>query len=222
LAGGNHDLQINSMDYEYGNVTIMKNKQRGSRGHERGRGRGWRGSGRSRDAKFYGKPYNFSKEPPTSPHLDEEDSNLTCEEPVRYFKAYRSFKEFAQGMGEVRLSKRTDDILLRTEYWINTMYKRKADKIRPLNSGSGKAPGGIMDWKKVIYEQLMAEKKRFPPKEPAFLPYSDHIIPKVSIMARGARLTPERIERLVVRDRIRLEEKKFLLEILFAREAMLS
>ena len=68
----------------------------------------------------------------------------------------------------------------------------------------------------------MANKKRFPPKEPAFLPYSDHIIPKVSIMARGARLTPERIERLVIGDRIRPEEKKFLLEILFAREAALS
>lgn len=120
------------------------------------------------------------------------------------------------------MSRRSDDVSLKTEYWVSTMYKRRADKIRPVNSGSGEMPGGVVDWKRVIYTQLMEGERKFLPKELAFLPFSDHIIPKVSKMTRGSRLTPERIARFVVGEGIWPEEKKFLLEILFAREAALS
>ncbi|RDW88499.1 hypothetical protein BP6252_00531 [Coleophoma cylindrospora] len=53
-------------------------------------------------------------------------------------------------------------------------------------------------------------------------PYDHWITPKFSGIARGSRLTLERIENLIIRTSITLQEREVLMELLYAREAYIA
>jgi hypothetical protein len=52
--------------------------------------------------------------------------------------------------------------------------------------------------------------------------YKDFIIPRVTNIARGARLSEERIQSIVIGEDLTPEERYLFLEILFAREEALA
>ena len=105
---------------------------------------------------------------------------------------------------------------------VNTAYKRKADKIRPVDLGesTGEGPGGLSNWWDVMWEHKMQYPERIETDPPHR--YDKYIIPRFSQLARGARLTPERIERLQICADLLPDEKEFLLEILHRREESLA
>lgn len=97
-----------------------------------------------------------------------------------------------------------------------TLYKRKREKVRPVDEPhkGGLKPGGDSEWRS---KQLQAEAKfkgqgRYP----------KWIAPKFSTIARGSRLTGERIATLKVGTDLTPEERDIFLEILYAREAALA
>ena len=98
-------------------------------------------------------------------------------------------------------------------------YKRKADKVQPVDTSDtdGSTPGGVLDWR----ERAYAEITRYAP-EIQVGPY-DHLFHKrITGLARGARLKPERIDALMVGPDIRPAERQLFVEMLFYREAALS
>ena len=105
---------------------------------------------------------------------------------------------------------------------VSTMYKRKADKVRPVNMAdpSGDNPGGVQDWEKRAMERRMRalEEKRLK-RETG--PFSAWITPKFSAMARGSRLHGERKAKLLVGE-ITPEERELLIEMLYNREEALA
>jgi len=134
-------------------------------------------------------------------------------------------REYHKDMAiEMRISRRLGDWAILGRYGVNTAYKRKGEKVRPINTSesTGEKPGGLVNWKPVVLKLLMEERKRHPPLEPPNLPYMDHIIPKVSTIARGSRLTPERLRKLRLSMDLTSNEKMMLVEILFTREAALA
>lgn len=100
-----------------------------------------------------------------------------------------------------------------------TLYKRKADKVRPVDSdqSDGCAPGGDESWKtNVLKEEALKTANR--PKGK----YDHWLTPKFSDIATGSRLTPERAEKMLVGDELTSAEKDILLELLYNREAALA
>ena len=94
-----------------------------------------------------------------------------------------------------------------------TLYKKKADKVQPVNQPheGGLKPGGSSDWRaKAI------SKEQYQPGK-----YAGWLIPKFSGIKRGSRLTTERIKRFKVGSGAGLtaEEYDVFLEVLFNREA---
>jgi hypothetical protein len=78
----------------------------------------------------------------------------------------------------------------------------------------GDKPGGIPDW-----VQKSKEKDIY--HEPSGT-YSRWLIPKFSVINKGDRLTPERIEKLKIGASITPEEKDLLIEMLYNREKALA
>jgi len=133
--------------------------------------------------------------------------------------------------GEVRLSRRFElrDMLGRSmakkksgEVEVNAVYKRKADKIKPVDLGksTGEKPEVNSRWFRKAWEEVMACPEKMggdPPHR-----YDAFITPRFSGAARGSRLTPERVERLKFDEALLPNEKEFLLEILYRREHCLA
>jgi hypothetical protein len=102
----------------------------------------------------------------------------------------------------------------------NTLYKRKADKVRPVNStdSDGSVPIGDPNWESVCFEKY---HRRFLAKdEPS--EFDDLLNPRIATIARGARLTPEREEKLLIGNGLLPREKLLLRELLFKREGVLA
>jgi RNase H-like domain found in reverse transcriptase/Integrase zinc binding domain/Reverse transcriptase (RNA-dependent DNA polymerase) len=129
----------------------------------------------------------------------------------------------------VRLSRRFDSWSIQqskgtgvptkgTAVGVFAAYKRKAQKVRPVDSGEtdGQAPGGKTEWK-----QLAKEREREQPRAPPGK-YDQWITPKFSAIARGARLTPERADRMIVGEDLTDKERDVMLEMLYNREAALA
>lgn len=76
---------------------------------------------------------------------------------------------------------------------VHTMYKRKKDKVRPvdISQSDGSKPGGTEDW----HERAVEEERRQGYDRPR-TKYDQYLTPKFSDIPRGSRLTPERIEAL--------------------------
>lgn len=105
---------------------------------------------------------------------------------------------------------------------VRTMYKRKAQKVRPVDSSisDGTTPGGMLDWRAWIRARLELENKPFDLSLPG--KYGGHLIQRFLRVRPGSRLTPERVEKMLVGDNVWPEERAFLMELLANREAALS
>jgi hypothetical protein len=101
---------------------------------------------------------------------------------------------------------------------VDTLYKRKADKVQPvnLNKSDKNVPGGSIFWREEIIKK---ELKDFPSAERGS--YPQWLIPKFSKIEKGNRLTPERIEKLIVKNIIP-QERNLFMAILYNRETALA
>ena len=106
-----------------------------------------------------------------------------------------------------------------TKAKVNTLYKRKADKVHPVNySGpSGDTPGGFEDWPERCLQQYHASPAWDKPSR-----FDKHLHPRIATFPRGTRLSPDRAERMMVGSELTPEENDLLLEILFKREGALA
>ena len=79
------------------------------------------------------------------------------------------------------------------------MYKRKAEKVRPVDLGEsdGNKPGGVLDW---VAKSKEMDIKSHDEKYPEWL------IPKFSDIERGSRLTKEQLEKLIIGEGLRPQE----------------
>jgi hypothetical protein len=124
---------------------------------------------------------------------------------------------------EFRLSRKNDLVALvqslrsASSAKVFTAYKRKDQKVKPSDTcvSDGSKPGGDATWKEDVI------KKEKYSKDPTDQ-FAEFLIPKFSGLAKGARLKPERIQRMQVGDGLLEREKELLLEMLFNREAALS
>ena len=83
--------------------------------------------------------------------------------------------------------------MLEMEARIDTLYKRKADKVRPVNkpTDDGCVQKGIENWKEVCLKKY--HPKSFP-YESEGLKFTQYFRPRISQFPVGERLTPERLE----------------------------
>ncbi|KAJ5110888.1 hypothetical protein N7532_001423 [Penicillium argentinense] len=103
---------------------------------------------------------------------------------------------------------------------LNTLYKRKADKVLPMNVPlkDGSVPEGRPDWQRICLEKYHT-RFRAPDVRTRFDKY---LKPRIAEFARGARLTPEREGAMIVGKDLMPEEKEMLRELLFKREGALA
>jgi hypothetical protein len=101
---------------------------------------------------------------------------------------------------------------------VDILYKRKADKVQlvDLDKFDGSVPGGSIFWRE---EMIKKELKNLPSAERGS--YPQWLIPKFSKIEKGSRLTPERIEKLIVKN-ITLQERNLFVAMLYNREAALA
>jgi hypothetical protein len=97
------------------------------------------------------------------------------------------------------------------------MYKRKAQKVRPVDSSysDGTSPGRL-GWKDEILE---GEQQGYHYKQ---APYGHWLIPKFSTLTKGTRLTDERVALTQIGIDLLPQEKELLMQVLYNREAVLS
>jgi RNase H-like domain found in reverse transcriptase/Integrase zinc binding domain len=95
-------------------------------------------------------------------------------------------------------------------------YKTKDKKVRPVdaNDGTGEGPGGRPDW----FERSKA--REYPQKHTG--KYKNYLLPRISAIPRGSRLTPERLERLDVGDWLWEEELAMFQELMINREGAIA
>lgn len=123
----------------------------------------------------------------------------------------------------VRVSRKTDLFSLqhgvKGQLRVAAAYKRKEDKVRPVNAAShdGSKPEGLANWKIAIWEQLKPLQM-----DSSCAKYDQWFTPKFSRIARGARMTPERAERMICGDMLTDQEREVMLEMLYKREAALA
>ncbi|KAL9588783.1 MAG: hypothetical protein Q9203_002419 [Teloschistes exilis] len=116
--------------------------------------------------------------------------------------------DFDKELFTERLSRRFDMRALQyavvRKVRVSTMYKRKAQKVRPVNAAiqDGSTPGGLADWKAGVLKAMPADYR-----DPTCARYDHWLVPKFTPIARGARLTPERLERIVCGDGLTLVER---------------
>ena len=98
---------------------------------------------------------------------------------------------------------------------VNGMYKRKAEKVRPVDLGEsdGNKPGGVLDW---VAKSKEMDVKSHDEKYPEWL------IPKFSDIERGSRLTKERLENLIIGEGLTPQEQDVFVEMLFNHEKVLA
>ena len=98
---------------------------------------------------------------------------------------------------------------------VNTLYKRKADKVRPVNLGhtTGETPGGTDTW----FEDDVAARPAKPSEK-----YEDWITGRFATSEPGSRLTKERFESLTIGNGLQENERDMLYHILRNREEALA
>ena len=104
-------------------------------------------------------------------------------------------------------------------YESNTAYKRKAEKVKPVDydKSDGSKPSSSRKWKEDAIRE--AERKGLHvPREPQ----DRWFIPKFSSIEKGIRLTPERIEKMKIGEFLTPKERELLIGMLFNREEALA
>lgn len=106
-------------------------------------------------------------------------------------------------------------------YRVYTLYKRKVDKVKPVNSDAkdDKVLGGRDNWYTRVWSKKrpIAERNR-----DVNNPYHKFIIPRTVEFKRGKRLTPEYVKALIVSYDLIPVERDILLRVLYNREAVLA
>jgi RNase H-like domain found in reverse transcriptase/Integrase zinc binding domain/Reverse transcriptase (RNA-dependent DNA polymerase) len=100
-----------------------------------------------------------------------------------------------------------------------TLYKRKADKVLPVNSSAsdGSTPGGLPDWRaRAIAREVQRGLNHLRYK------YDRWLHPRFATFPRGERLTQERLDAMIVGDMLQPLEQDLLVEMLYNREGALS
>ena len=89
--------------------------------------------------------------------------------------------------------------------------------MQPVDLGlsDGSKPDGSDAWR------VNAIKKEIPILDPTDK-YTHWLIPKFTPIAKGARLTPERLAKMIIGDGMTAQEKDVLTEMLYNREAVLA
>jgi RNase H-like domain found in reverse transcriptase/Integrase zinc binding domain/Reverse transcriptase (RNA-dependent DNA polymerase) len=107
-------------------------------------------------------------------------------------------------------------------YWVNTMYKRKAEKVRPVDDDGydGGVPGGYINWR-----DLAAERQRrwleLHPQAPH--EFDQFLAPRCTTFPRGRRLTDERLSKLDIGGtELTVKERELAIEMLYRREGALA
>ena len=102
------------------------------------------------------------------------------------------------------------------EVQVATAYKRKAQKVRPVDrpQGDGSRPGGDANWKDKLFEEARLRMQKGP--------FDHWLTPKFSEVSRGCRLTPERVRKLIIGPDLTPQERDLLVEMLHYREAALA
>jgi hypothetical protein len=102
---------------------------------------------------------------------------------------------------------------------VRAMYKRKAEKVRPVDSheSDGSTPGGRPDWKeRAIRQQLLTVPVR------ELGPYDHLFEPRYTSKPVGYRLTPKRLKDVLVGIELSAPERHIFEAMLVAREPALS
>ena len=119
-----------------------------------------------------------------------------------------------RGEEEYRLSRRNDLVTLQQgrlrDVKSTGAYKRVAQKVKPVDSSQndGSIPGGTFTWKK---EAITKEQYIMHPSDK----YDQWLIPQFSNLARGSRLTSERVAALRIGSHLTSAEKELVLEMLY-------
>ena len=102
------------------------------------------------------------------------------------------------------------------EISVFTAYKPKSKKVQPVNAndGTGEGPGGRPDW-------YARSKAREVPQEHTGR-YKDHLLPRISGIPKGSRLTPERLAALDVGEWLWVEEKAMFFELMLNHEGAIA
>jgi hypothetical protein len=105
-----------------------------------------------------------------------------------------------------------------TTFSINTMHKKKAQKVQPVDDSGQKTRTieGRLDWK----ERAMA--KQIPEADSTSAAFGTLFEPRYADFPRGTRMTPERIKEMKISPDLQPEERRMLLEVLYRREAALA
>lgn len=100
---------------------------------------------------------------------------------------------------------------------VDGAYKRKSQKVQPvdLSLSDGSKPDGSDTWR------LDAIKREILILDPTDK-YMHWLIPKFTLIGKGTRLTPERLDKMIIGDGITEQEKKIFTEMLYNREAVLA
>lgn len=104
---------------------------------------------------------------------------------------------------------------------VATLYKRKADKVRPVDADAtdGQVPGGRDDWQDRAWRRLRVVAQK---NDDTISKYHGILVPRTTEMPVGTRLTEERAAALVVGDDVRPAERELLIQCLMNREAALA
>ena len=103
---------------------------------------------------------------------------------------------------------------------MNTLYKRKGEKIHPVGVplADGSVPEGLPGWEEACLRKYHTQYRA--KDEPS--PFDNYLKPRIACFARGARLSPEREERLIVGKELWPAERELLREMLYKREGVLA
>jgi hypothetical protein len=171
--------------------------------------------------------WRVSDSPDYSPLLDNfaaRDFLVSSRPSVSFIRAFNSF--FINNLNSFRIFSQSDLFFLwhnrlqRSKGFkasINTVYKRKVDKVRPVDSdkSNGSTPGNNKDWKQKV-------KERFGIPEGLFKKYDYLLIPKFSVISRKTRLTPERFAEIKIGKKLLKAKKDLLTEMLYNRKTALA
>ncbi|KAF1980581.1 hypothetical protein K402DRAFT_344130, partial [Aulographum hederae CBS 113979] len=119
--------------------------------------------------------------------------------------------------------RRRQRLLRKHEFLVATMYKRVAQKVRPVDTteSDGAAPDGRDDWRERAIKRQQEELASKPSEPPSR--FDGVLLPRYCQFPRGQRLTPDRQEAIAANLKdLTGEEKDLIMEMLFRREAALA
>ena len=173
------------------------------------------------------------REPGSRRESDEEGSEETEEERSKLDVEYRIIEDFFEGEDEDYIKQQFDELyefVYRMEQQrqaelrlvqkntldVNTVYKRKADKVRPVDLGvsTGEGVEGDSDW---LRKARMEKKASIQLGE-----YEGWIIGRFSDLPINSRMTRERFEKMTIGEELTPEEKELLFTVLTNREEALA